>query len=462
MEATIREYALLQTGDCIVVGVSGGPDSLALLEGLRHLSAAYAWQIVAVHVNHQLRGEEAIADARFVAQFCRDRDIAYYVRSVDVRRHLQENGGNLQEVARRLRYDVFRDVAARVGATKLALGHHADDQAETVLMRFLRGSGTAGLVGIPVKRTWEGIDIVRPLWRTWRTTIEAFCREAKLAPRDDSSNHSTNYVRNRVRLELIPVLEQYNPQIKTGMLQLSEQLAAEEVMWDNWTKEAADQVIVKRDATECVLSIPEFHTLNLALQRRVVQLILSYLSIRSWVHIEQIRLLTYRDSPSAQHDLPGEWEAVRDYNFIRFRRRQEPSASEGDCTLLNVPGVTRVPAPYDTYLTAVVTSDDIETCEWGMRWAVFDAEHITGKLYVRTRLPGDRIHIKGMSGKKRVKTLFIDEKVGRDVRSWWPIVTDETDILWIPELRRSQKALVSAGTKQRIYLFFHTGHSLHM
>lgn len=455
MEATIHEFKLLDPHDDIIVGVSGGPDSLALLDGLHRLSAKYSWNLTAVHVHHQLRGQEADEDAEFVEGFCRERHIAYELYKVDVRGYLNKHGGNLQEVARHLRLKAFRAAANKVGADKLALGHHADDQAETVLMRFLRGAGSNGLAGIPVKRSWRGMVIVRPLWRTWRQEIEEYCDSRQLTPRLDSSNLSADYMRNRIRLELIPQLEQYNPQLKSGMLQLSEQLQAEEDMWKKWTKAALERVLVKRDNKEWRLSVPAFRELSLALQRRVIQLILNYLSVQSWTHTENVRLLAYRTSPSARCSLPGNWEAVRDYDVIVLGEKQHAAVSEGYHIRLNVPGLTKLPTPYEAAFEAVVTSDVVETDKWGMRCAVFDAAMVTGQLYARTRRRGDRIHIIGMNGHKKLKNLFIDEKISRKERDVWPCVTDDSDILWIPGLRRSQKALVSDETRQRIYLFYH-------
>lgn len=461
IEKAVRECSLLERGDHIIVGFSGGADSLALLDGLHRLSDEGGWDLTAVHVHHQLRGKEADEDAAFAGSFCRERGIPFHLRKVDVPGHIERYGGNVQDVARELRYEVFREVAKQVGANKLALGHHADDQAETVLMRFLRGTGAAGLAGIPVKREWDGLVVVRPLWRTWRHEIEAYCRARQLTPRFDSSNVSTDYVRNRVRLELIPQLEeQYNPQLKSGLLQLSEQLAAEEEVWKKWTDEASEKVLLKGNDGEWVLSVPEFRTLSLALQRRVIQLILNYLAIRSWKHIENVRLLANHTSPSARCSLPGNWEAVRDYDKIRFSRTKPARKPQGYDVQLNVPGLTKL-EPCGASFEAIVTDEAVEADKWGMRWAVFDAAKVTGTLRVRTRKRGDRIHIIGMDGHKKVKDLFIDEKISRKERDMWPLVTDEADILWIPGLRRSAKALITDDTRQRIYLFYRQEASVH-
>lgn len=454
MEEVIREFSLLQPDERIVVGVSGGPDSIALLDGLHRLSAKYGWRLFAVHVNHQLRGEEAEADARFVRAFCRERRIGCDVESIDVQAHLQKHGGNLQAVARELRYGVFRKAAKKYGASKLALGHHADDRVETVLMRFLRGSGTHGLAGIPVKREWMGLKIVRPLWRTRRKDIEAYCVKERLAPRFDTSNMSFDYVRNRVRLELIPKLESYNPQFKSAMLQLSEQLAAEEAVWEKWTNDALKQAAVKRDQEEWVLSVPEFVALPTALQRRVIQLILSYLTVPSWTHTEKIRSLACHHSPSARCSLSDNWEAVRDYDLIRFCRKTSVVIPQEYEIRLNVPGVTMMPPPHRAYFKAVVTREEMAVKSEGTRWAVFDVAQLEGDLMIRSRKPGDRIHILGMKGSKKVKDLFIDEKISRNERQGWPLVTDEADILWIPGLRRSAKAVVTKQTRERLYLFY--------
>lgn len=456
MEATIREFSLLETHDRILIGVSGGPDSMALLDGLHRLSTAYEWQLTVAHVHHGLRGKEADEDALFVERFCQEHNIAYELCRRDVRAHLIQHGGNLQEVARNLRYEAFQAVARQIGAQKLALGHHADDRAETVLMRFLRGTGASGLAGIPVKQKWDEVEVVRPLWRMWRQDIEAYCEKRKLMPRVDSSNSSLDYMRNRIRLKLIPELQRYNPQVKKGMLQLSEQLAAEEEVWENWTKDALKRVLVKRDEMEWQLSVPALRNLSVALQRRVIQLILNYLTIRSWKHIEKIRRLIDHVSSSTECSLPGNWKAVRDYDLIRLYIPQETVKQEGFHIRLHIPGMTKLPMPYKGMFEAIVTREKIETDKWEVPWAVFDAAELAGALYIRTRKRGDRIHIKGMKGRKKVKDLFIDEKIPRRERERWPCVADEKDILWIPGLRRSAKALVNETTDQRLYLLYHT------
>ena len=460
MEETIREFSLLQSREHIIVGVSGGPDSLALLHGLNTLSPTYGWRLTAVHVHHQLRGGEADADARFVASFCREHHISYEVRQVNVRQYLDQYGGNLQDVARKLRYEAFADVADKLGVTKLALGHHADDQAETVLMRFLRGAGTRGLAGIPVKRQSGRLQIVRPLWRVWRRDIERYCDEFRLNPRHDSSNESSDYLRNHIRLELIPKLQQYNPQLKLGMLQLSEQLAAEEEMWKKWTRVALERVLEGQGPTQWTLSISEFHALSLALQRRVIQLILSYLSIHSWAHTESVRQLTNHASPSARCSLPHGWVAERDYSLLHIRKRETTApAEDGYYVQLQIPGETYIPLNGGARFETVVTRKELETAQRGMPWAVFDLRKLAGRVIVRTRQPGDRIHIVGMDGTKKVKDLFIDEKISRDKRNSWPLVADESGILWIPGLRRSNRALVTAETEQRLYVFYRRGNT---
>ncbi|PRX39875.1 tRNA(Ile)-lysidine synthase [Planifilum fimeticola] len=458
LRESIRRMGLLERGDTVLVGVSGGPDSMALLHALWRLSAEEEWNILAVHVNHQLRGKASEADQAYVESRCREWGIPCDIRRVDVSARLRERGGNLQDVARRLRYDAFREAAAKAGADKLALAHQADDQVETVLMRFLRGTGVGGLAGIPPSRPWYGMVLVRPLLPFFREEIEAYCREEGLHPRRDESNDSLAYTRNRLRHRLIPQLAEYNPRVKEAILKLSLLAAEEEKVWERLEAEAAEEVTVRRGRGEITLDVSALGRQPLALQRRLIKLHLNCLVKDGAVEIpmnavDRVLSLAEVGTGSRLH-LPGNLEAEREYGRLRLRRAEADSTDPGgDALPLAVPGVTSLPHMGGA-IEARVEERPLAAGELSGRWAVFDADRLEHPLCARPRRPGDRMRLLGLSGSKKVKEIMIDAKVPRRLRSRLPMVIHGEEIIWIPGLRRSDWAPVTNETRRFLYLMW--------
>ena len=220
---TIEKHRMLSRGDRVIVGVSGGRDSVVLLSVLTRLRPAYGTSLVVAHLNHGLRGNEACRDEAFVKKLAHDLGLPCETRSVSVR-GLRTKRTTLQEAAREARFLFFRELVKKYGATKVALGQNADDQAETMVMRFIRGAGLAGLKGIPPVRD----EIIHPLIEVTRAEIEAYMTEEGLAHVEDSSNRKDVYLRNRIRKHLIPVLEEYNPNLKMTLGRMGQVLSFEE------------------------------------------------------------------------------------------------------------------------------------------------------------------------------------------------------------------------------------------
>jgi len=458
LKESIRRMGLLERGDTVLVGVSGGPDSMALLHALWRLSDEEDWRIVAVHVNHQLRGEASEADQAYVEARCREWGIPCDVRRVDVSARLRERGGNLQDVARRLRYDAFREAAEEADADKLALAHQADDQVETVLMRFLRGTGVGGLAGIPPSRPWHGRRLVRPLLPFFREEIEAYCREEGLQPRRDESNDSLAYTRNRLRHRLIPQLAEFNPRVKEAILKLSLLAAEEEKVWERLEAEAAEKVTVRREEGEISLDVSALRRQPLALQRRLIKLHLNCLVKDGTVEIpmnavDRVLSLAEGGTGSRLH-LPGNLEAEREYGRLRLKRAEaDETNSEGGVFPLAVPGVTPLPG-MGGVIEARVADRSLAAEELRGRWAVFDADRLEHPLCVRPRRPGDRMRLLGLAGSKKVKDIMIDAKIPRRMRNRLPMVIHGEEIIWIPGLRRSDWAPVTKKTRRFLYLMW--------
>lgn len=453
---TIRCHRLLERGDGVVIGVSGGPDSMALLHVLLTLRDEYALSLFAVHVHHQLRGAEADADAAFVEGWCRAHGVPCRVERVDVRAHAAARGLGVQAAARELRYEVLRKVAAQEGAGKIALGHHADDQVETVLMRLVRGTGIGGLAGMPVARAEGAATVIRPLLYVRREEIEAYCAAHGVPYRLDASNCSRAYLRNRVRLDVVPLLSALNPRFAEAVCQLAEVARAENAYLEERAREALEAILRRRGADGVILDRRGFARLPLALQRRVVKLILSYLCVdepdRLFEHVEAVRRLAASDKPAGRHRVTGQWWAETDYDELAFWRGEPHAGDEHDfCYPLAVPGHTVVPELGLT-IRCRLTNRPLEDGELSAPWAVFDYERLPGPLIVRARRPGDRMTLWGRVGHKKVKDILIDAKVPHRVRRRTPVICAGETILWLPGVRRSAVAPVTAATRRFLYM----------
>ena len=279
LEQTILDEQLISRGDTVVVAVSGGPDSIALLLGLCQLKSRYGWKVIAAHLNHSFRGEEADEDARYVEKMAEKLHIPSFIEKVNVPQKMKEWGmGSLGDIP----FDSLRIFGERGGilcqSLLIATAHQADDQVETIIMRLVRGTGMEGLSGIPIKRMEKGIPVIRPLLRVTRSQIEDFCLEQGLIPRIDKSNFSGKYTRNRIRLEMMPLLKRENPEITRGITQLSIVSQAENDYMELQAKSQLNSIIAEKEMNKIVIKQKDFQRYHVALQRRMIKLILSYLS----------------------------------------------------------------------------------------------------------------------------------------------------------------------------------------
>lgn len=461
LKMTIDQYSLIQEHEKVLVAVSGGPDSMALLHGLLLLSQINKkdWRFSVIHVNHLLRGEESEGDARYVANFCRQRQLPYTICRVDVPQQLQTEGGNRQAIARRLRYQAFYNTAKQLGISKIALAHHADDQIETMLMRILRGTGVTGLKGMECVRKWRGLTLIRPLLKVWRSEIEGYLQEYQLIPREDSSNRETYYTRNRIRHHLIPELGTYNPKVKKAFLQLADIVAHEEKVWDQLTQDAFSQILIKKDQANYWIDVTKFLDLPVALQRRTVKLILDCLTKEKRTAemtlemVDYVRKLAAHHHPSAEAHIAGGILIKKEYERLHITYFTEHRYSHPVAVPLNIPGITPLP-DFHGEIEALLVDQKLQHIEPNHTQVVFDAEKLTQPLMVRSRKNGDRIRLFGMNGSKKVKELFMEAKIPRDQRNDYPIVTTEKQIIWIPGIRRSCYAPISDQTEKFLYLIW--------
>ena len=455
VEDFIRRHRLLAPGERVLVAVSGGPDSLALLHLFTRLKEPWRLELHAAHVNHGLRADAA-EDAAFVAATGEAWGVPVHVVNVDVRAE-RRTGESLQQAARRLRYRGLLEIAQAVGAARIALGHHADDQAETVLMRLLRGAGTTGLAGIRPRRG----PYIRPLLAVTRAEIEAYCREFQLKPRTDPSNLSLRYLRNRVRHELLPLLErEYNPNIRAVLARTAALLREEDDLLEALAARAHHRMQDGRGPAD--LPAAGLARLPAALARRVVRRALQAagvdVALVSADHMAAILALVA--APGAV-TLPGGVRVGRRADRLvveRFVRRRAAACGQEPPATLPVPGEARLPR-----LNVSIHAELVEPPRSldliaeprkaaGPERAVLDWDRIVPPLVVRTWRPGDRMRPLGMTGSKKVQDIFVDAKVPKDRRASVPIVADQEGILWVVGLRVDARAAVGPGTRRVLVL----------
>lgn len=427
VQAYIDAHAMCPPGAKIVVAVSGGPDSMALLAVLYQLRSVYDVPLVVAHVNHQLRGEESTRDAVFVEQHAARLGIPFSLQHVDVKGLQRTARLSPQHAARQLRYACLYALQQALGATHIALGHTADDQAETLLLRLLRGSGPAAFAGMPPVR----LPCVRPLLTVSRDEILAYLRAEGVPWLEDSSNSHSVYLRNRVRLQLLPLLRQYNPQIVSRLNELADMCSAEQRLLTRQTERLRTRVVHWQSAKRVRIRCRPYRTAPLALQRRllrsVVDALLPVVAKVSFRHIESLRQLIVDGAVGQRCTLPGSWMAERHQETTLLWHMQQPQAVIQACPL-PVPGYVDIPE-FELRVSAEISERLAPTVPVG--GASIDLERLRLPLTVRFRQPGDRFYPLGAPGRRKLQDFFIDRKVPRAERDALPLVVSGSDIVWV-------------------------------
>jgi tRNA(Ile)-lysidine synthase len=484
----IRRHDLLNVGDGVVVGVSGGPDSLCLLHLLLRLRDECRLQLHVAHLHHGARGEDADADAAFVADLAREWGLPATLAREDVPAIACQHKLAFEEAARRIRYAFLAHVAGRVGATKVAVGHNADDQAETVLMHFLRGAGLAGLRGMrPATpfaeyRLLQKVDrfplpdhlpiLIRPLLGTPRARIEQYCAEQGLTPRFDRSNLDTTYFRNRLRHELLPLLETYNPNIRRRLCHTAEVVAADYELLVQMREWAWGQVVREETEEAIVLDRAGWQAQPLALQRALLReaayRLRPHLRDVDFVHVEAAVRVARAGTTGAQATLPGGLALTVGYDTLTVADAgytpppPGPTLPPGTEVPVALPGRTPLPGGDWVLEAAFLEAWTLEEVMGNPdRWTAYlDAESLRGTPVLRTRRPGDRFRPQGLGGHAPPLTdWMVNARVPRAVRNSLPLlVSGDGEILWVCGWRISETAVVRPQTR-RVVRFRFIGNS---
>ncbi len=408
--STVNKYELIQKGDKIVVGLSGGPDSVCLLHILNRMKEEWNLEIYAAHLNHQIRGIEAQKDAFYISRLCEELGITFFIKSINVPEYCEKNGVSIEEGARQLRYEMFYEIKNNTRANKIAIGHNLNDQAETILMRMMRGTGLQGLKGIEYIR--DGV-IIRPILDVERYDIEEYCKQNKLNPRIDQTNLESIYTRNKIRLELIPYMkDNFNSNVIESIVRMGNSLRSDNDYLETEAVNKFNEVSnLKSDSVE--LKLNEYINLHNSIKVRVlrnsIKHILGDTNFIDQRHIDDIIELEDESKIDKMINLPRGVFVYRKKDSLIITTKEIVIEDIEFCYNIPSNGFIKVKEIGMVIETQVISVDKYKmsksdkSCKW------FDFNKIKGGIVVRNRKAGDKIKLPG--GSKKIKDLFIDIKV---------------------------------------------------
>jgi tRNA(Ile)-lysidine synthase len=448
----IAEETMLQKGDHVLVGVSGGRDSVALLTVLMALAESLKLRLGLAHYHHGMRGPAADQDARLVENLALEACLPLFFAQGDVEAYRQTHKTGIEEAARDLRYTFFLSTAQRYGFTTIALGHHADDNAELVLMRLLRGSGRLGLSGIPPLRYCGSgaLKIIRPFITSDRAAIDRFCRRHRLVTREDASNRIMRFTRNRIRHDLLPRMRaEYNPNLSAGLSRMAGLMRAEEDWLDTLVADHLRAATVSIAPAHIRLDTILVARMHPALQRRVLRAAL--VRIRGdlrrigFEEIEAMRRLLGMDSGGGGVDLPGGWRADCQDKWLSIGPGLKmPPPVQFEYTMAATGTIQIEATGASLRLEELGRADHDTLCHAGQYVTYFDMDNIIFPITIRSFRPGDRFTPFGLQGTQKLKKYFIDHKIPRALRTHYPLVVSGGEIIWIAGLRRGDRARVGS------------------
>jgi tRNA(Ile)-lysidine synthase len=446
-----------QSSEKWVVGVSGGPDSLALLHLLWQIVGAE--RLVVGHLNHGLR-PTAAAEAEFVAQTAAAWHIPFYQQTRDVAALAREAGLSLEAAGRQARYTFLAEIAQTVEAKLVAVGHHADDQVETILLHLLRGTGLAGLRGMELVRPLPHAPdclLLRPLLYSSRADIEAYCRDHQLQPRHDETNIDTRFQRNWLRHELLPQLVDYNPRIKRHLQQMAEIIAADLSLLDDLTTGIWPGVLAEQADDWLALDRFAWQAQPLALRRCLLRRAVQQLAPQAEIGfraLEQARLLAEPEGSGTTAVLPGGMLLEVGYKELIVRRDtavivpELPQLINEESLPLPVPGQVSLANGWSVE-TAVFDQFDLAVIQQNPDpWTAYLDGERAGKLYLRPRWPGERMQPLGLNGRSaKLKEIMVNRKIPADLRKGWPILANDNHVLWVVGHLLDERVRVTAATR---------------
>ena len=442
ISASISRHGLFSKNNAIIVALSGGADSCALLHILLSLGHPPS-KITACHLNHCLRGMEADADEQFCRELAASYGTCFESRCLDVKALAKSSRCCLEDAGRRARHTFLEEMRQKYHATAIALAHHADDQAETLLMRLIRGAGLSGLSAM----SWRNGRMVRPMLDISRAEIEDYLQENDLQFREDSSNSDTAFLRNRIRHQLLPLLEEFNPAIRRRLAATAALLSDEEELLAAIT---AEQFIAlaERQEGRVTFDINVLDELHPAMQRRLIRQAAGHVTGNllnlTQKHINDVAALILPGRPNRRISLHGSLVAQRQYDqlIVELESDNEPPPT---CVQIDGPGLFRL--WHGLQLEVTLQACPILTPREDNNTAWLDLKKTTFPWLVRPFQAGDIITPLGMSGRKKVKNIFIDAKIPPEQRRIIPLIFSNTRLIWIAGMRQSADSALDQNTR---------------
>jgi len=451
VKRAIDRYHLLEKGDRLIVGVSGGVDSMVLLHLLHACRETFDLSLIVAHVNHGFRPEESEREAELVQKESARLCLPFEYGKFNVREFQKLGGLSPQDAARRVRFHFFYDLLHKHRAQKIALGHNADDQVETVLLRLIRGSGVRGLKGIlPIR----GGRVIRPLLEVWREEIDSFALGKKIPFLCDSSNLRKDYLRNRIRLSLIPFIEgEFQPNFKETLLRTSNVLRVENDYLEKGAQEAYQKIVHEAEET-LAFNFSEYQSLHRAIQWRVIEKILEKrldcgmtMEEGRGTEVHKIHQKLHQASPSFLVELPHGFWVEKRYDLVLFGKREVKPSVPFEVELIS-PGHTLVEEIGKEVVIEETDRDQFGGYSGSPDTALMDYESLRFPLKMRNFRPGDRFCPLGVKGSQKLKDFFIDHKVPRFERPRIPLLISEERVAWIVGHRIDERVKITERTRK--------------
>ena len=447
---TIARYELIRPDEPVVVGLSGGPDSTALAAILAEIAPSLGVKIILAHYNHGLRGAESDEDeleSGRLANYLGLNFVSRKMDNVDIPKGLSP-----EDFYRRRRYQFFDEVAKSYRAGKIALGHHLQDQAETVLLNLLRGSGLEGLKGILPLRDGK---YIRPLLEVSRQEIISYLGKTGISYRQDSSNDKKIYLRNKIRLGLLPYLKnEYNPRLDETLAQMAEILREENAFISDCVNQALRSTCIKKQNNKIVLNIEYLNILHPAIRRRLLKKLLEDFNSQkngiSFLHVDSISRLLQNSESGKKICLPFGIEARREYEYLILERCQEGTKQIEYCYKVEIPGEVYVAQRNLTVSFHLVGKSKIDFSNSNKHY--IDLDKIHQPLVLRNRREGDRFQPLGMAGRQKLKSFFIDRKISKQTRNEMMLLADRQAVLLIENMHLSDQVKITPETKNILEL----------
>lgn len=459
MKSKLKKYiesnGLIDKGEKILVALSGGPDSICMLHLLCSIREEYDLKIGAAHLNHMLRGEEANKDENYAKEFCEKLNVDFYSKRIDIERYSKENGVSTETGGRDARYNLFDTIAKEYGYTKIATAHNANDQAETIIMRMMRGTGLEGLCGIPVMR--EG-KYIRPILCMERWEIEKYCENFDLKPRIDKTNLETIYSRNKIRLEILPYMkENFNQDVVMALNRMSNILWEDNKFITEYAKGKFKEYCIKENGN---IKIDEklFYE-NKAIVARVLRKALTKVSKSTYdfelKHIEEVMKLS-KIGTNKRIDLPNNIYAENIYGKIYIKKKEKEIDTQKKEIIIEKDKLNGYKTEFNGYELSFEIIENRKNSKIPNNDLIkyFDCDKIKKYVVIRTRKNGDKINPLGMNGSKKLKDIFIDMKVPKEKREELPVIVFDDDISWVLDVKLSNIYKVTKKTDNILKIIY--------